>query len=822
MTIGTRLSWDGGIDIATDSIGGSFDPVVVAPPTPRAVQLIVAQVIDSVTSDGTNFTPAIRTVSHQRTRYRILVGGKDVTYFRGVQTPLPTYGLEEPLLYGSGLVTFPQIHAAYERPGHGALTWLKKFARVRIQRLDVDGNVIATDYRGFVADFQHDGRDLSCTLGGQATGTAALRDRPVPIFPVAQDIGDLVMTTIDDLRLPTANQPTTGIKIVNTGGGSQLDFLTEILAKSTTLDGQQWTVAPNSSGAYRMFKKDTTTIDCTVYIDGFRVVESLKRDFTEEPNRVWAQGIGPDGRRIRFAKFPGLTSGTAPSFPGTLSPGDSGDNVTALKWRLYTVGYLDDEPDGLSWTTGSDDPITDAVKDLQDDADLSQTGVVDSATWKALFNPDVTGYALRRSAQRPAAQKSYTRTFNYDATGQIIGANPNYDRTKPIVDVSIDVGPGFTRRQIQRWAKHEMADDNTSNWVGTITIATGAVIDGEHNPGDPLDASGINDVRSIKPGHNVWVPNWDGGTLFHISGVNISADSCELTVDTRARDAMKVWEVISRNRESRKSPARQWIAQNRRSGMRDDSTAFYDGSVFGKVPRTFLPADTWTVIATPGGRSGTLNLVDIQTVDAKALFGLSIWGKQVTTSWLNRHLGDPFGKPYEKRVQHNTKAWQDNKWLVDIWGQKDQPCGYWPDVLDPNAFNVVSQTGASVDAATDTFTLSHHGYNNGDVVYFSSGSVPAGLTADNDYYVIAATTSTFKVSASRGGSAMDITADSSGIVVSIHVASVPDVTGQYRFKAGTPYFCVGSPVLWVAIRPDRNCYLQGGRILDLLLDDSAG
>jgi hypothetical protein len=157
-----------------------------------------------------------------------------------------------------------------------------------------------------------------------------------------------------------------------------------------------------------------------------------------------------------------------------------------MLWRLFTMGYLDDSPNIETWTTAGDDPVTGAIKDLQADAGLSQTGVVNAATWRALFNPDVTGYSLKRSQIIPAAQRSFTKFYLSDATGNIIGRNPDYLRNKPYVDVSVDMGAGFTRRQIKKWARQELADDNAANWVGTITVNMGAVINGTHNPGDPL------------------------------------------------------------------------------------------------------------------------------------------------------------------------------------------------------------------------------------------------------------------------------------------------------------------------------------------------
>lgn len=825
MATGTRLSWDGGLAFATDG-SADFEPAVVTPPAAVAERIVVAEVIDSVTVSGTEVFPVTRQADKPYARHRIVIGGKDVTWFRDVETPMPTYGLVSPLLYGSGSVTFPQIHAAYERPGVGALAWLKKFASVKIQRVDAANNVVATDWRGFVADFQHSGRELACTLGGEATGRAAMMDRPVPIFARVSDIGNQAILTVQHhLRLPTGGTPNTGIAIAEAGGGSELDFLTETMAKSTQRDGIQWTIMPNSNGVYRMFQKDVTTIDATAYIDGFHVVEALRRDFTEEPNRVWASAIAPDGRRIRFAIYPGLTSGARPAFPGTLNAGDSGAGVTALIWRLWTVGYIDGNYPPSAWTTDSGDPVTRAVADLQDDAGLVDNAVVNNDTWNAAFDVDVTGYSLRRSAIKPAAQWPYTQAFLRTASGQVRKPNPKYDRSKPFVDITVDMGAGWEQRQVQKWAKRELANGTQSNWVGTITLTTGALVDGTHNPAGALTSSNVRDARSMKPGMNLWLPNWDGGVLVHVSGANVQDGSVELTVDTRARDTMKVWEVIARNRESRKNPARQWIAQNRRSGQRDDTGAFYDGSVFGKLPRTFCPANTWTILKTPGGRSGTLNKITLTTDTAQALFVFGIFGKQVSATRMDNVIGNPLTLVGTKNWASKQKTLTDDMWMVYAAGGVTdgvrQFCGFWPETVDPNAFRGVHKTGTAT-ASTDVITITGHGYSNGTEVYFSDGSVPEGLTGNNNYFVIAATTNTFEVSASPGGGPMNITADATGVDVSTRTQAYPPVTGEFRDPAGVPYFCKGAPVLWIPFYPDRDCFVQGGRALDLLLDDSAG
>jgi surface protein len=73
-------------------------------------------------------------------------------------------------------------------------------------------------------------------------------------------------------------------------------------------------------------------------------------------------------------------------------------------------------------------------------------------------------------------------------------------------------------------------------------------------------------------------------------------------------------------------------------------------------------------------------------------------------------------------------------------------------------------TGASVtfQDAGDTVTLASHGLSNGDMVSFSVITTTTGIVINTIYYVISATTNTFQVSATSGGSALTLTTDGSG------------------------------------------------------------
>ncbi len=73
-------------------------------------------------------------------------------------------------------------------------------------------------------------------------------------------------------------------------------------------------------------------------------------------------------------------------------------------------------------------------------------------------------------------------------------------------------------------------------------------------------------------------------------------------------------------------------------------------------------------------------------------------------------------------------------------------------------------TPFTVDTATDTLTAVGHTLANGDKVRLSNsgGALPAGLSANTDYYVINASTNTLQLSATSGGAAIDITGTGTG------------------------------------------------------------
>lgn len=75
------------------------------------------------------------------------------------------------------------------------------------------------------------------------------------------------------------------------------------------------------------------------------------------------------------------------------------------------------------------------------------------------------------------------------------------------------------------------------------------------------------------------------------------------------------------------------------------------------------------------------------------------------------------------------------------------------------------QGAVTVDASTDVITRNSHGFSDGDRVSFSAATIPTGLVAGQVYFVRDQTANTFKVSATSGGTAINITANGTTVVV---------------------------------------------------------
>lgn len=688
----------------------TWEPPVAPPPRPSTTPAarMTAFAFGTVTMNGTQPTYQSTAVSSPASRQRIIIGGRDVTFFRGVPTPPAEYDLLEPLMFGPANVEFPQIAAAFEEPGVGRLKWLAKGKPVVIQRV-VGEVVTGTVYRGFVVAFDVSGPTLRVEIGGQAQGRAALREVPTPIFRARRDLGRIAYHAIDLLNLPFEPRlgPETGLKSAVFGGMDHLSYLEEICARAWSRTGTGWTIMPGAKGIYRMRRKDVETIDFTVYADDRRAVANLRSDMAEEPNRIYATGVTPRGQRVRFGSYPGLKQSAAAPYPyrdgrdfgrGTTDADTrTGDGVTVMIHRLGALGYLSmDELPG-----GYDADAEQAVEDLQADADLPETGTMTTATWAALFDLSVTGYTLAWSRILPAAQRSYTRKFLRSPSGAVMGRNPRYRRHRIVVDRSVDMGAGMARKQIRGWARAEL-DRGEGNWVGSITLHTGAVLRGAVAPGAAVAAADVMDARLLKPGMNAWLPHFSGGIVVHVSGVSVDSDTVTLAVDTRARDAMEIWQIIERNREARASAVRRFRG-NRQSTRVPDAIDVWD-EVGGVLDGDVHLARGWNVIPVVAGQEGTVSRIRLRLAHRRE-FACAAFGANIRPQRLAGLVGNPL-------TEAGTEAWEkravrralESRGLLYSAGTKDEPCGYSPGRKSKSA----SPTGVHSDDAGFAYRCGPH------------------------------------------------------------------------------------------------------------------
>lgn len=636
-----------------------------------------------------------RAVSKAAGYDRLLVDGVDITFFRDVPTPIPDYLLTEPFAYGPCTIELPQVDGNLEALGVGDLSWIRPGAPVVIQRVDDPTAetpvILATDYRGEVLTKVVDGRNLSLEVGGQFSGRASLRNKQSPLVRRVKDVGFWFANVIQTIGLGVADRdgPTTGISIPDGGGGLTWEaWARHVCAMSQTDAGVQRTIMPTTWGGnvWGFEPKDTTTKHLTLFTDDARVVARLRDDIAEKPNTFYGMCVSPDGVRYRNSKYPGVIAGPAPEFPGAMSLGDSdpdtttGDGVTVLNDKLNAMGILA-ITQTFDYTLYSAATAT-AVRELQDRAGLTVDGVVNLATWDALFDVSATGFSLTEARIDPIVQDPAVRRENYTANGSLSGLNDDFDASVVPVDRNIDYGPGVTLAQMMAHARGQYARIAASkNWVGTIELAAGfGGFVGEWAAGSSPDGSDIMSQLDIRPGMNAWLPMFDGGTLVHIAGVQVNrqARTVSLTVDTQARDLLEVAAIIARNAEARRSPRREWFAENRAN--KPSGNLVERDEHFGQLgQRVALEGNKWNIIPVIVGQHGQVNRVDLRTVNDEAEFAVAFFSREVTRKRLNRRIGNPLTTGSESVWETSSiQDWFDSRVLLYASGDGKQPCGYFP------------------------------------------------------------------------------------------------------------------------------------------------
>lgn len=583
--------------------------------------------------------------------FRLFVGGKDVTYFRGVPVQIGGYQLTEPYSFGPADFNLPQITAfEVDEWESGTLPWMGMGKKVVLKQVDKDGSVVRTVWRGFISlvDVTLAGTRIHCE--GEAQGRLNLLPKLPDPFQLKRTVGRKIYDAFKDCRLTVT--PFLGGDIgVNTDGrgmtgGTHLDYVNNLLAATIAKDGTQYTLTATDAGAYELALKDTTTVDFTAFLGAHGVDPDLSRDMSEEPNMVYGSGVAPSGLVWANVKAPHLVQGVAPDYPmndgsafgeGTTDADtDTGDGVTVMIWQLIGTGYM---PRTLK-PGGYDADVTDAIAALQDDAGIFESVTeMNPGTWAALFNTDVTGFSLLDSFVSPMAQRSVVKKWNRTSNGSLLSRNPDYDPSIIPVGIAVDHGAGVEKKRAWHWSQgvlHRVA--NSENWAGTITLTsdvfTGAA---SYSDSDLAPMSRLD----ITAGMNMKLKHFNNNQQFHVSVVNVASDlSVQLGVDTQARDAATLGEVIARNIESRSHPARLWKRAHR-ADVNLGAIQFGEigGQIFNKID---CPGNKWTIVPIVAGQAGTINRIRVKTTNDEAEFVVALTAQKISRAYMQSKVGNPF------------------------------------------------------------------------------------------------------------------------------------------------------------------------------------
>ena len=265
-----------------------------------------------------------------------------------------------------------------------------------------------------------------------------------------------------------------------------------------------------------------------------------------------------------------------------------------------------------------------------------------------------------------------TEKRTYDANGNPIGDNPDYDPDVFPVERFVSFGEGVRKRRARRLLRREKSRLSTPAWRGTITLTA-----------DPQETHRLD----IKAGDNIRLRGFGGSgesKVFHVSGVSVNAQSEPIsvtcTVDTLGRPLPVLRAEIMRDRRRKTDPA--WVySQSRNDNTADALLTWDEESGAGEIAPVSLPADTWTVIEVVAGQAGSVAKTKLET-DPPVEFSAALFGDRVTDGGMNANIGDPFATDFnwdgDDLGTSNTAgaAWLDDNECIVAWGAHQDPAGY--------------------------------------------------------------------------------------------------------------------------------------------------
>lgn len=649
----------------------AVDPVPTGVPEPRIIarcKVWPTPVLTAGRPDPDVWLPTSETVIDCG-RFQVVIGGVDRTFWRNVPVIVGEYVKNQPFGDNTLELTLPQV-TIFDRLGVGDLSWLKPGVSVELHRRTSTGRKVR--FEGLVPKFGafERGRDGGMTvhvLG--ALYEADLAVHKPAFYYLDVDAGTRIRQAFQECPsrhyvAPTA--VTTGVPTRKRGDMSQspLGFVGELLAMMTTADGlNQWTVDKIVGRRAVLRLKDITTVDWTFAAGAPGVEVDLEQDWTGGPNVIYGEGVAPDGCTWRNAKWPNARPDDAPPYPYSdpsrvITIGTVGDEVILWQREMVDHGY----PVVVDGYYGTEDAYQ--CRRLQEHAGILVDGIVGPQTWAATFQVGSNTGDLTGAWIMPLAWRKEVMPKLYNARGEIIGDNPDYDPSIVRVEVYVNFGDGVTKRDATRQARADLHRFANPGWLGTITVTT-----------DPEEGTKFD----IDAGDGARLRYFEGtgatGLRLHVSGVVGSPEDGKvtMTVDSKARDLMRITAIRQRDRDAH-SPAFDHLGNRTASQVRDVATWDCENGS-GVVPLHALYGGLYTVLKIPAGRLGTIAQTRFTTSGPHSKFAIAIFSKPIQAADLVSIVGNPLTTSKAWTSQYD--ALLEFGWLIG-WGDKDQPAGYFP------------------------------------------------------------------------------------------------------------------------------------------------
>lgn len=708
--IGAHAAGGWGIDATGDAVLDStdYDPPDIVPPTPGGSQDVPEP--PEPASPATLVAAGMYPIRHVWERMaaptiedgrpvdwqaeasgnaeyaflQIVVEGEDITVYDGVPTPFPQWRRARPFGAQSATIELPQVTTFHPTP-----TWARIGANVSVRLVPLVGDPISL-FEGFVMDIgrREDSGDFTLECHGVLFG-ADLVLHPPGFSTSPQDIGKLIpslLNAVPGRRYGSTAKVNTGITTAVAGGWEQLltGFIQEVLATALDSSSRQWTVDCFERTPI-LHKKDTTTIATSVRTGQRGIDIDLNKDQSQAANVIYGEGIHPNGGQWRNAKYPNWKPDDTPAYPNsspsnTIHQGDkdsdtdSGHGVSDFqrKLGLKVTGYYSASDVG-------------AVKRYQKRAGITVDGIVGPQTWAAIFGTGSNTGTLNGAFIAPLAAAEEVMPRLYGPDGDDLGPNPAYDPDIIRVERKIAYGQGVTRARGVADAERTLARESDPGWTGTITFT-----------GDPEEMS----KYELHEGHNIEVLDWFGEDIV-VQAVTARYDEqqVELEVDQHARDYPTLQAIMTRD-ENAKDPAK--IARQRllAGDVATDRPTFDAESPAGRLPKHAVFSNLWDVRRIPMGAFGTVVRTRFTTTGSASPFALAVFGKSITASKLLSVVGNPLTATNNPWAEFGDEL--DDLGLLQSWGWKSQPAGYYPGVYSNPAVDHDADpvTGRLVDDAS--------------------------------------------------------------------------------------------------------------------------